>query len=131
MDTAPHPVPEVAAPGTQPPSARRVSPEAFLQATCIAWGLLAPAERKAIRTTCRSGRLQHDSLLTHLRVTLGHVCAKQPVEGAPSQRPRTWPSPTPSQLEGVLRAVVSRGARLLSLTVWFKDGNDEQREAKL
>ncbi len=43
----------------------------FLQATQVAWNYLDPTTRKAIRATSRSGRLLHDSSLTHLGVRLG------------------------------------------------------------
>lgn len=43
----------------------------LLQATQVAWQYLDPTTRKAIRATSRSGRLLHDSSLTHLAVRLG------------------------------------------------------------
>lgn len=46
--------------------------------SCIAWEHLQPAERKALRATCRAGRLQHDGLLSELRLTLG--CGGSPEE---------------------------------------------------
>ncbi len=116
--------------GTKPPAARHVSTEAFLQATCIAWHILGAAERKAIRACCRSGRLQHDSLLTDLRISLGYHPPNDACDGE-SAEPAGDPSPTPAQLRGSLQGVVSRGSRLHSLTVTLRNSRDELREAQL
>ncbi len=116
---------------TQPPAARQLSTEAFLQATCIAWRHLQSAERKVIRTTCRSGRLQHDSLLTHLRITLGGNPHNGAQDGEAAAGHAAVSSPTPAQLRGSLQGVVSRGARLHALTVTFNHVRHEPREAQL
>ncbi len=109
---------------SQPPAPRHVSAEAFLQATTVAWGHLESEERKAIRATCRAGRLQHDSLLTHLQLTLG------------SDGMRQWyddddPNEAPERLRASLQAVVGRGARLRSLSVSFMDPCVERKEDQL
>ncbi len=101
-----------------------VSADAILAATCIAWEHLQPAERKAIRACCRAGRLQHDSLLSHLRLTLGPSSP----DGSSSQAPTI---PEPHQLRSSLHGVLGRGARLQSLAVRFGDSKDGQREAQL
>ncbi len=114
-----------AAPQQQPTaSPRHVSAEAFFYATCVAWAHLQPAERKAIRASCRAGRLQHDSLLLDLRLTLG---TSSP-DGPPSQDPTI---PEPHQLRTSLHGVLGRGARLQSLAVRFGDSKDGRREAQL
>ncbi len=105
-----------------PAATRRVSPEAFLRGASIAWAHLQPKEQKAIRATCRSGRQLHDRLTTHLRVTLGRD---------PAQRERQQHQPSPPELRTSLGAVVRRGARLQSLTVWFRNAQDRQREPQL
>ncbi len=108
-----------------PPAPRRVSAEAFLQGTTIAWGHLQLAERRAIRACCRAGRLQHDRLLAKLRVVLR--------DGAP---PSSGPDPNrapppPSQLRTSLQGVVGRGARPQSLFMYFVERCNRQNEANL
>ncbi len=93
------------------PAPRPASAESFLAATCIAWGHLQPAERKAIRACCRAGRLQHDGLLTDLRLKFGN--------GRP--RRDDYEAPMSSQLRSSLLGVVGRGARLRSLAISFND----------
>ncbi len=122
MEGSPPPTQQVA---SQPPAVRHVSAESFLQGTTIAWGHLQPAERKAIRACCRAGRLQHDRLLGELRLSLGKSMP---------QRDGLDPGPllpAPSQVLSSLLAAVGRGARPQLLELWFKDANDEQREAQL
>ncbi len=109
------------------PAAARVSAEAFLQAACIAWGRLQPAERKVIRACCRAGRLQHDRLLCDLRLTLGSGPALQ--QG--NREPSTTMQATPQQIKASLHAAMGRGARLQSLSVRVKEGADGHREAQL
>lgn len=105
----------------QPPAPRHASGEAFFQAIAVAWGHLQRYERKAIRATCRAGRLQHDSLITHLRMRLG---GDTEVYGDPSQ--------SPPRLRALLQAVLGRGARLQVLTVCFSETSFEgQEEAQL
>ncbi len=107
-----------------PAALRHVSADAFLAATCIAWSHLQPAERKAIRACCRAGRLQHDRLLSHLRLTLGPSSP----DGSSSQAPTIL---EPHQLRDSLHGVLGRGARLQSLAVRFGDSRDGRREAQL
>lgn len=101
---------------------RCVAPEAFLQGASIAWAHLLPNEQKAIRATCRNCRQLHDRLTTHLRLTLGRD---------PAQRQRQQHQPSRPELRTSLGAVVQRGAQLKSLTVWFRNAQDRQREAQL
>ncbi len=110
--------------GTAP---RHVSAEAFLQATTVALGHLESKAQKAIRATCRAGRLQHDRLLTHMRLTLGR---ETHLEGSPGGAASQGPS-TPQQLLESLHAAVGRGARPQSLAVCFRDHADGRREAQL
>ncbi len=104
------------------PTPRPASAESFLAATCIAWGHLQPAERKAIRACCRAGRLQHDSLLTDLKLTLGMSSALEE---------HNYSAPTLSELRASLEAVVDRGARLQSLTVQFHNPGGGWMEHKM
>ncbi len=103
-----------------------VSSSAFLAATCVAWAHLQPAERKAIRASCRAGRLQHDSLLVDLRLTLGTASPDSSTGNATNLT-----NPEPNQLRSSLHGVLGRGARLQSLAVRFRDSKDGQREAQL
>ncbi len=105
---------------SQPPTCCHVSSEAFLQATTVAWGHLQKAERKAIRATCHSGRLQHDRLLTHLHLTLGDVTQQY-----------DDPSQCPHRLRASLQAVIRRGARLRCLSLCFMDPCDEWNEGQM
>lgn len=67
----PQPANPHAAGAAPPTSTGHASTDAFLQATCIAWGHLQPAECKAVRASCSGGLRLHDRLLTHLQLTLG------------------------------------------------------------
>ncbi len=104
-----------------PAAARRVSPEAFLLGVSTAWAHLQPEERKAIRAACRNGRQLHDRLTVDPRITLGR-------DPGPREQQH---QPSPTELRSSLGALVRRGARLQSLTVWFRDAKDSQREAQL
>ncbi len=121
------------------PSARHASTDASLQAACTAWDHLQPADRKAVRASCRGGRLQHDRLLTHLQLTLG---ATRPQEAADAGYGNghnnennminiAHGSPTAEQIRASLQAVLGRGARLGSLAVYFTDDRDGSRDAQL
>ncbi len=135
MEYSKRPVPEAGPPRTQPPAARQVPADSFFQATRIAWEHLRPAERKALRTTCHTGRLQHDGLLSELRFTLG--CGGSPEEdgndkeGHEGEKAEPECPPSPSQLQTAIQGALSRGARPQSLTLWFSNRRDEQRRAQL
>ncbi len=125
--------------GREAPGARLVSPEAFMRVVSVAWSHLKPPARKAIRATCRSGRLQHDSLLTDLRIVLGQGGPRK--RGTPKavrqqqqrqqQQQEQQREPTPQELRASLQAVLGRGARLQALKVRFKDAKDDGRQAQL
>lgn len=97
-------------------------PDACLQGMSVAWGYLQPENRKAVRATCRDGRQLHDRHTTHLRLTLGRD---------PGQREQQQQQPSLTELRASLDAVVQRGARLQSLTVWFRDASNGRRKAQL
>ncbi len=130
----PQPAQPHAARAAPPPSARHASTDAFLQATCTAWGHLQPADRKAVRASCRGGRLQHDRLLTHLQLTLGATRPQEAAGAGYSNNNITSSalgSPTADQIRASLQAVLARGARLGSLTICFTDDRDGRREAQM
>ncbi len=106
-------------------AARGVSPEAFLQGTSIAWAHLQPEERKAIRAACSSCRQLHDRLVIDLRISLGHDRAQH------EEQRQHQHQPAPQELRASLGAVMRRGARPQSLTVRFRDTNDDGRQAQL
>lgn len=122
--------------GREAPCARLVSPEAFMRAVSVAWGHLKPPARKAIRATCRSGRLQHDSLLTELHIVLGEggprkKGATKAARQQQQQEQQQQSEPTSQELRISLQAVLGRGARLQALKVRFQDGQDDGRQAQL
>ncbi len=98
------------------------------QGASVAWAHLQPEERKSIRATSRAGRQLHDRLTTHLRLTLGRD--PDPNEQQQEQQQQQH-QPSPRELRESLGAVVRRGGRLQSLTVWFRDASDGRREAQL
>ncbi len=112
--------------GWQHPAADgQVPPEALLQGASVAWAHLRPAERKAIRATCRNGRHLHDSLTTGLRIVVGRDATQQ------EQQHQEHHQPTPPELQASLRAVVRRGSRLQSLTMRFDNPDEDRRQAQL
>ncbi len=121
----------------------QTSTDAFIQATCIAWQHLQPADRKAVRASCRGGRLQHDRLLTHLQLTLGATRPQEAIDAGNNNNNYyknnnnenkitiAHGSPAAGQIRTSLQGVLARGARLGSLAVCFTDDRDGSREAQL
>ncbi len=106
------------------------SPDTILRGVSIVWDYLQPAERRAVRATCRSGRQLHDRLTTHLRLTLGQDPGQREQQQQQQQHYQQQ-QPSPRELRASLRALVRRGARLQLLTVWFRDASDRRRGAQL
>ncbi len=78
----------------------------LLRVAAVAWDYLEPPERKIIRASCRSGRLLHDRLLTHLSMA--------PV--GTGDHPAT-----PQHIASAVAAAIARGARLHSCNIVFSD----------
>ncbi len=118
---------------SHPAAARRVSPDAFLRGASIAWAHLQPEERKAVRATCRDGRQLHDRLTTHLRIKLVYhkVQKRKAARGQQHGQQNQAPLLSRPGLRTSLGAMVARGARLQSLTVWFTGGLNDGRQAQL
>ncbi len=109
----------------QPDVGPYVSSEVFVQGIAIAWRHMRSQERKAIRACCRAGRLQHDRMLSKLRLHLEGSNDPYPLLGC--QRNVT----SPAQLRTFMQAIVGRGASLQSLSLWFKDSCAGQGVAQL
>ncbi len=114
--------------------------EAFLEVASVAWQQLPTTARKAIRAASRSGRLLHDSMLTHLQLDIKP--SQDPPEDSETDddgeddEDEVEHRPTPAELQACVSGVVARGARLQALTLlvpWYNQENlkPSKREAKV
>ncbi len=93
---------DVSATSAGAPGAQVFSP--FFQAAQLAWDHLEPSTRSAIRGSCRSGRMLHDSSFSH---TLKLHLAWNNDEGVWLDRP-----PTAAELGALLSLLAARKAQL-------------------
>ncbi len=102
--------------------------DAVLQACGLAWPHLPPDSRRAVRATCRGGRLLHDSLATQLQLHLGPELPRCQMLRGPEP-------PTPTELRACVSGVLRRGARLgcleLSALPYFKTELPAERAHQL
>lgn len=85
------------------------------QALEAAWPYLPGADRKSLRGTCLSGRLQHDRLCSSLRLTLD----------APNSLEGDVPAPHPEELEAAVAGRLERSKATLSALVVRLKGSDD------
>ncbi len=121
----------------QSPTPELAPTETLFKAAPIVWCYLQPAERTAVRTSCREGQLLCDRLLQDLRLRLlTYQPRPEAVDAVPSHLaddsgPVLAQRPTTEQISTCLAAVIARGAQLRSLVLRFEGSHDAGSQAQL